>query len=196
MFPMATTVEVMRTFAKRFPTVPPRIYVETLGQAAELVSAGTCSIGLINLAFSDIAAFKSLPLLTIDLIPVVASGHPLATIEGPIQTQILQQHVQLVVTDRSVLTAGRDYGVLSARTWRLADLSAKHAMLVAGIGWGNMPSHTVKGDIAGGRLKVIHPVEFDRRVAKLSMGCVYRADRQLGPAGQWLIRHLSGAIDS
>lgn len=196
MFPMSTTVEVMRAFTKRFPTVPPRIYVETLGEASELVSAGTCAIGLINLAFGNITAFKSLPLLTIDLIPVVASDHPLAIIEGPIQTQILQQHVQLVVTDRSALTAGRDYGVLSARTWRLADLSTKHAMLVAGLGWGNMPSHTVQDDIAGGRLKVIHPVEFDRRVARLSMGCVYRADRQLGPAGQWLIGHLSGAIDS
>jgi hypothetical protein len=45
-------------------------------------------------------------------------------------------------------------------------------------------------------LKVIHPVEFDRRVAKLSMGCVYRANRQLGPAGQCLIPHLPQAIDS
>jgi hypothetical protein len=28
------------------------------------------------------------------------------------------------------------------------------------------------------------------------MGGAYLADRRLGPAGQWMIRHLSGAIGS
>jgi DNA-binding transcriptional LysR family regulator len=46
------------------------------------------------------------------------------------------------------LTAGRDYGVLSGRTWRLADLGAKQSMLLAGLGWGNMPAHLVEADIA------------------------------------------------
>ena len=76
--------------------------------------------------------------------PVVAPDHPLAAIEGPIETHVLHQHVQLVLTDRSALTAGRDYGVLSGRTWRLADLGAKQSMLLAGLGWGNMPAHLVE----------------------------------------------------
>jgi hypothetical protein len=58
-------------------------------------------------------------LLTIDLIPVVAPSHPLAAYDGLIETQALQRHVQLVLTDRSAMTAGRDYGVLSSQTWRL-----------------------------------------------------------------------------
>jgi DNA-binding transcriptional LysR family regulator len=77
-------------------------------------------IGLLQLVFSDIALLKRFPLLTIDLVPVVAPGHPLAEIDGPIETHVLHNHVQLVLTDRSALTAGRDYGVLSGRTWRLA----------------------------------------------------------------------------
>jgi hypothetical protein len=96
---------------------------------------------------------KRFPLLTIDLIPVVAPDHPLAAFEGPIDTHILHEHVQLVLTDRSSLTARRDYGVLSGRAWRLADLGAKHSMLLAGLGWGNMPFHLVQNDVAQGRLK-------------------------------------------
>ncbi len=153
-------------------------------------------IGLLNLIFSDIAVFKSFPLLTLDQIPVVAPGHPLAAIEGPIATHVLHQHVQLVLTDRSALTAGRDYGVLSGRTWRLADLGAKQSMLLAGLGWGNMPTHLVEEDVARERLKVIQPEEFDARVAQIVMGCVSLADHRLGPAGQWMIRHLSGATGS
>jgi len=41
----------------------------------------------------------------------------------------LAKHVQLVLTDRSDLTAGRDFAVASPSTWRLADLSTKYAFL-------------------------------------------------------------------
>src|SRR5882724_5644750 len=194
MFPMRAVVEALRAFTAKFPTVPPRIYVQSLGAAAELVLDGTCMIGLLPLIFSDIALLKRFPLLTIDLIPVVAPTHPLAAIDGPIDTQTLYEHVQLVLTDRSALTAGRDYGVLSGRTWRLADLGAKQSMLLAGLGWGNMPSHLVQDDVAQGRLKVIRPTEFDASVAQLVMCGAYLADHRLGPAGQWMIEHLSTAV--
>lgn len=194
MFPMSAVVETLRVFTAKFPTVPPRIYVQSLGAAAELVLDGTCMIGLLPLFFSDMAPLKRFPLLTVNLIPVVAPEHPLAALDGPIDTQVLQQHVQLVLTDRSSLTAGRDYGVLSGRAWRLADLGAKHSMLLAGLGWGNMPSHLVQNDVARGRLKVIRPVEFDSRVAQLVMCGAYLADHRLGPAGQWMIEHLSAVV--
>jgi DNA-binding transcriptional LysR family regulator len=194
MFPMPAVVEALRAFTAKFPTVPPRIYVQSLGAAAELVLDGTSMIGLLPLIFSDMLLLKRFPLLTIELIPVVAPNHPLAELEGPIDTHVLHRHVQLVLTDRSLLTAGRDYGVLSGRTWRLADLGAKHSMLLAGLGWGNMPSHLVQNDIAQGRLKVIRPTEFDPRVAQLVMCGAYLADHRLGPAGQWMVEHLSAVI--
>jgi DNA-binding transcriptional LysR family regulator len=196
MFPMPAVVKALHAFTAKFPTVPPRVYVQSLGASAELVLDGTCMIGLLQLYFSDIALLKRFPLLTIDLIPVVAPDHPLAALEGPIDTPVLHRHVQLVLTDRSSLTAGRDYGVLSGRAWRLADLGAKHSMLLAGLGWGNMPSHLVQNDIAQGRLKVIRPVEFDSRVAQIVMCGAYLADHRLGPAGQWMIDHLSAVVGS
>jgi DNA-binding transcriptional LysR family regulator len=151
-------------------------------------------IGLLPLIFSDMALLKRFPMFTIDLVPVVAPDHPLAALDGPIDSDVLQRYVQLVLTDRSSLTAGRDHGVLSGRTWRLADLGAKQSMLLAGLGWGNMPSHLVADDIAQGKLKVIQPMEFDPRVAQLVMCGAYLADHRLGPAGQWMIEHLSAVV--
>jgi DNA-binding transcriptional LysR family regulator len=196
MFPMPAVVEALRAFTAKFPTVPPRIHVQSLGTAAELVLDGTCMIGFLPLYFSDMLLLKRFPLLTVELIPVVAPSHPLAALDGPIDVRVLQRHVQLVLTDRSSLTAGRDYGVLSGRTWRLADLGAKQSMLLAGLGWGNMPSHLVQDDIAQGRLKVIRPMEFDSETAQLVMCGAYLADRRLGPAGQWMIEHLTTVIGS
>jgi len=196
MFPMRAVVEALRAFTAKFPTVTPRIYVQSLGAAAELVLDGTCMIGLLPLFFSDMANLKRFPLLTVDLVAVVAPDHPLAALDGPIDRDVLEQHVQLVLTDRSSLTAGRDYGVLSSRTWRLADLGAKHSMLLAGLGWGNMPTHQVQNDLEQGRLKAIRPMKFDSRAAQLPMCGAYLADHRLGPAGQWMVDHLSAVVGS
>ena len=194
MFPMPVVAEALRAFTAQFPSVPPRIYVQSLGAAAELILDGTCMIGFLPLFFSEMSRLRRFPLLTVELVPVVAPDHPLAAIEGPIEADILHRHVQLVLSDRSTATAGRDYGVLSGRTWRLADLGAKQSMLLAGLGWGNMPAHLVADDIANGRLKVIRPREFDARTAQLTMCGASLADHALGPAGQWMVDHLPAAI--
>ena len=191
MFPMPAVVEALRAFTEKFPTVPPRIFVRPLGAAIELILDGTAMIGLVPLFFSDIPSLKRFPLMAIELVPVVAPNHPLAAIEGPIETHELHKHVQLVLTDSSAITAGRDYGVLSGQTWRLADLSAKQSMLLVGLGWGNMPAHLIEDDLARGRLKIIRPAEFDPATAKLMMSGAYLADRRLGPAGRWMIEHLA-----
>ena len=59
---------------------------------------------------------------------------------------------QLELTDRSTLTEGQDFRVFADQTWRLGDLGAKHALLLAGIGWGNMPAAMVRADLQSGRL--------------------------------------------
>lgn len=61
--------------------------------------------------------------------------------------------------------AGRDFGVVSPSTWRIADLSTKHAFLKDSIGWGGMPLHMVEKDIASGSLVVLNvdDVQMARR---------------------------------
>jgi len=75
-----------------------------------------------------------------------------------------RQHVQLVLTDRSELTVGREFGVMSPLTWRLGDLFAKHAFLLKGLGWGGMPLHAVKQDLLEGRLAKLSIEDCRRRV--------------------------------
>ena len=134
MFPIRAVVEALRAFTAKFPTVTPRIYVQSLGAAAELLLDGTCMIGLLPLFFSDMALLKRFPLLIVDLIPVVAPDHPLAALDSPIDPHVLQQHVQLVLTDRSPLTAGRDYGVLSSSDVAPSG-SRREALDAAGWSW-------------------------------------------------------------
>jgi DNA-binding transcriptional LysR family regulator len=100
-----------------------------------------------------------------------------------------RDHIQLVLTDRSPLTQGRDFSVLGTRTWRLADLSAKHALLREGIGWGNMPLPMIEGDlIAGTLVRLILP---DHPGEPYDFDAIYRTDAPPGPAGSWLLRRFA-----
>jgi DNA-binding transcriptional LysR family regulator len=125
----------------------------------------------------------------VKLVPVAAPTHPLAQMQAPIATQAARDHIQLVLTDRSTLTQGRDFGVLSVRSWRLADLGAKHALLLAGTGWGNMPKPMVNEDLKRGRL-----VELKIEMAGepvYPFHTVYRNDAPPGPAAGWLMERLA-----
>ncbi|MDV2453199.1 LysR substrate-binding domain-containing protein [Xanthomonas hortorum] len=72
-------------------------------------------------------------------------------------------------------------------TWHLADLSTKHALLVSGLGWGEMPLHTVDKDLAEGRLVELAVQGLPLGGAQLPMWVIYRS---AGPAGRWMIDRL------
>ncbi|MCC2978405.1 LysR family transcriptional regulator, partial [Sphingomonas sp. PL-96] len=121
---------------------------------------------------------------SVAMVPVAAPDHALARLD-PIPPGAARDYVQLVLSDRSQRTEGRDFAVLSARTWRLADLGAKHALLREGIGWGNMPLPLIQADLIAGTLKRLampdHPGGMYR------FGGIWRRDTPPGPAGAWLL---------
>jgi DNA-binding transcriptional LysR family regulator len=93
-----------------------------------------------------------------------------------------------VLTDRSTLTQGKEFSVISPRTWRLADLGAKHALLLEGIGWGNMPVHAVAEDIRQGRLVTLEPPE--NPPVDYMLHALWRKDSRPGPATSWMLEEF------
>ena len=130
-------------------------------------------------------------LQAIQMLPVVSPLHPLAAVGGPVPKALLSEHVQLVLTDRTDLTQGRDFGVFSSRTWRLADLGAKHAFLRSGLGFGNMPVGMIAADLANGTLIPLIIEDEPAEARTLPMHAAYPAARPPGPAGRWFIDHLA-----
>jgi DNA-binding transcriptional LysR family regulator len=174
---------------KTYPHTPLRLYVEALGGVVKPVLDGTCSIGIIGSLPSVAEELKSEPLVEVPFVTVVSPSHPLAGKRGVIPTAVLTKEVQLVLSDRTTLTEGRNYGVFSALTWRLADLGAKLEFLKSGLGWGHMPLHMVQADIDRGALVKIR-VEGAPREFSMPMRIIYRKDAPPGPAGRTFIAQL------
>ncbi|MFZ9395937.1 MAG: LysR family transcriptional regulator [Erythrobacter sp.] len=186
MVPGEATAPVLREFRRMFPTVALRLNIEALGAVTARLLDGEAQLAVAGPVVSDHPELERQAIGEVELVPVAAPGHPLA---GPaIAPGETRQHLQLVLSDRSPLTEGREFSVLSPLTWRLADLGAKHALLKEGIGWGNMPRYAVRDDLASGRL-----VELDlpeKPGAQYTLSATWRRDARPGPATSWLIDAL------
>jgi DNA-binding transcriptional LysR family regulator len=190
MFPIEAIANAAQQFRLTYPNIPLRLYVEALGAAFTPVLDGRCGLGVVGSLPITPCSLSREPLTSIKLVMVAAHNHPLASFDGMIPRQELLKHVQLVLTDRSDLSAGRELGVISPLTWRLADLFAKHAFLLQGLGWGGMPAHTVEQDVAHGRLKVLSIEDVPADGLPLPMSVVYPSASPPGPAGRWFVRFL------
>jgi len=189
MYPMDALTKAAAHCRKTYPHTSLRLYVEALGGVIKPVLDRHCSIGVIGSLPTVPDELRSEPLLDIPFVTVVSPIHRLAAMRGVVPATTVAKEVQLVLTDRTVLTEGRNFGVVSPLTWRLADLGAKHAFLKASLGWGHMPLHMVKADLDSGALVKIR-VEGSPRDMSLPMRVAFRKDAPPGPAGRAFIAQL------
>ena len=190
MLPAERLAKTLRAFATEFPTVQLRLHVEALGAITAMVLDGTASIGLSGPLFAGVDEIESVSAGAVPLVPVAAPDHPLGRMTR-IAPGAGRDHIQLVLTDRSHFTEGRDFSVVSPKTWRLADLGAKHALLREGIGWGNMPVPMIEPDLVAGTLVRLDMPDHPGGIYRFAG--IWRRGAPPGPAGAWLIDHFARA---
>jgi len=190
LFPIAAITETANEFRERFPGTPLRLFVEALGAAHQRVLDGTASVGVAAALPNAPKSLSTEPLAGVTLVMVAARHHPLSAFKGTIPKSELSKHVQLVLTDRSTLSAGVEFAVVSPSTWRLADLFAKRSFLLHGLGWGRMPVHAIERDLAEGALVRLSIENMPLGGIIVPMSAVYPLASPPGPAGRWFIERL------
>lgn len=187
MFPAQRLAKLLRAFRAYCPTVSLRLHVEALGAVIALVKQGQAGLGVAGPMARDTGGIERISVGSVPLVPVAAPDHPLARLH-PMPPAAGRDHIQLVLSDRSDVSQGQDFGVLSPRTWRLADLGAKHALLREGIGWGNMPLPLIEADLVAGTL-----VRLDMQDdigGTYRFHAIYRPDTPPGPGASWLLEQF------
>ncbi|WP_292658769.1 LysR family transcriptional regulator, partial [Mesorhizobium sp.] len=148
--PSPVLVRVLKAFEAQFPAVTLRLHIGSLGLILDHVVGGQADLGI-----GGLLGETDVNLLRIgffSLVPAAAPDHPLALLPRPVALEDVREHIQLVVSDQSERTRGRDYGVFAYRTWRLTDVRTKHVLMREGLGWGGLPRWLIADDLANGRL--------------------------------------------
>lgn len=185
MFPHSLLTKVLSGFKLEFPSTPLRLHVEALGAVSQTVLDGRCSLGITGTLPFPPPTLSTEHLLSEPLVTVTAPASRLAGLDQPIRLRDITDETQLVLTDRSAITQGTDYGVQGKNIWRLADLGAKHALLHAGLGWGHMPLWMVKDDLAYKRLVAI--ILEGPAAGIMPFQAIYPTNTLPGPAGRWFL---------
>lgn len=184
MLPADRLGRVLRRFATEFPTVQLRLHMEALGAITAMVLDRKAVVGLSGPLSAGVEGIDCRVAGSVPMVPVAAPDHPLGRMSS-IPPGAGRDHIQLVLSDRSRFTEGRDYSVTSPKTWRLADLGAKHALLREGVGWGNMPLPMIEPDLVAGTL--VRLAMPDHAGGTYRFSGIWRRDTPPGPAALWLL---------
>lgn len=188
LFPTDLLMESLRALQATFPCLTVTLLTEGLGATEQRLRDNQARFAIYSILATGSDDLEADFLTHIHMVPVVAAKHPLAEQLGPLTREILEQHIQLVVTDRSSLTQNLKGRIYSTRIWRFADFSTRLEYLLGGFGWCHMPWHMVREDIRAGRLKQLDISQSKGLTMPLHV--VHRRGTHLGPASRWLIADL------
>jgi DNA-binding transcriptional LysR family regulator len=194
MFPPATFTASVAALQNKFPSTMLRVEVES-SAVVDSVLDGRCTVGMVGSWAHVPPALTCQPLLTLRVPLIVSSQHPLATHRGPIPSNLLAEHVQLVHVDHADIAPSQGCVVRSAKLWRLSQLETKLAFLRAGFGYGAIPLHLIEADLQIGALVQITPEDAPLDGYMFSMSTIYRTDSPPGPVGRWFIERLEQEVE-
>src|SRR3546814_7985162 len=149
---MPVLTATWRAFREAFPTVGVRLYSGVMWAVVDLVLRAQVDRAIAGSTLVRHDALVARPIGGHRIGPIAAPGHPLAQAAGPVPLAALREHCQIVVTDLSGHTRGRDFHVHAFDVWRVTDAATKRALILDGLGWGGLASWQVADDLATGRL--------------------------------------------
>jgi DNA-binding transcriptional LysR family regulator len=189
LYPLQQISRAISQVRQHFPSVSVRVRVEPLGGPLEALKQKRCALSvMVGEDFRD-PRIKFDALASITQVAVVAATHPLAKGKAgrPLEALDLADQLQIVLSDPSPISAGRDFGVISPQTCRVNTQDAKHNLILGGVGWGCLPLWLVERDLDQGQLVRLNVSALGRNGGIASEAYVaHRLDEAMGPATRQL----------
>lgn len=187
--PTQTIIESLQALREAYPNLPVTLYTEGMGAAERRVRNRSAALAVCAIFPTAQPELQAYPLMSIPLLPVVSSSHPLATERRPITRDVLQEHVQLVLTD-PYDSSGPSYGIVSSRIWRFVDMGSRLEFLFAGSGWAKFPLHMIDAGLKDGRLVELKIQDTSVAAATVPIFAVHERERKPRIAAQWFMDDL------
>jgi len=182
--PIEPIVSVLNHISTDYPQTRMSMLIESLSGTMERLLDDDADIALTD-SLEPNSSLESLLLTEIDFISVVPSTSPWANQADSITEQDLENETIIVMRDTSHHSKRITKGVLEgAPQWLVNDFSTKQRIICSGKGWGRMPLHLVKEDIAQNRLTMLTSDDFP--TFRVPIHLVRKTHKLTGPVEQML----------
>ncbi|MEL6116922.1 LysR family transcriptional regulator [Photobacterium sp. SP02] len=156
---------VFERFYQAYPTVSIRVFETSLSGAGQLMESGSVSLAIAGRLPKETVLE---PLAEIELLCVCAPSFPLATETQVFQPE-LKRYRQVVIRDSG--NQNVDSGWLgSHQRLTVSSLTAAMASVGQGLGFGWLPVHSIKEQLACGDLVPVDLTKGKSRVVRLQLG--------------------------
>lgn len=180
--PMLPLIPVLQDFALNFTATNLKLAVTHMDQPIQDLLAGETDLAISDLFEWD-ERLHAIPWAKVRLVPVSSPEFTLAKMSQAPSEDELKQFTQIVVSTTPRPEDGRSAALIKgAKRWTVTQFPTKTEMLKATLGWGFMPEHLIKEELASGSLLILpflEPIERDFYICR-------RKSHMLGPAGRYI----------
>ena len=189
MMPNQPVMESLRGLMTEYPELPVSLYTEGMGAAERRIMDQTAHLAIFPLIPQQRQDYVCEPLYRVNLIPVCAADHPLATVKGPISREQFAPHAQLILTD-PIANNNPSFGVIGPKIWRFVDHGKRMDFLLNGFGWAKVPLHLAQPHLDTGRLVELEVTDMAITSPFVPLFAVHLRTRPPGHATRWLLNDL------
>lgn len=183
--PLSLFVPVLQRVQARFPRVRYQLRTERRGGVLEALDDDAADLVVASPEGADRRRLSLRPLCEVRIVAVARFDHPLAAAPSPVPSHLLREHPQVVLRDSGRGEPTTDINVLpGGRHWTVTEVSAKHELIAAGMGWGGLPEHVVADALRCGELVRLDVREFE--VDAIELCTMRRRDRAAGVVAEAL----------
>ncbi len=162
-FDIQQILGALRIIRDEYPATRLTLFVENFTAPLEILEDKEADIALVagGEMFDKIEMTRYEKLCPVSLIPVVSRCSAGQKDASELTKEDLDGATQVVVTDRSRNRDERKYGVLETSVpWRVNDFLTKKQIILSGLGWGRVPLHMIRDELASGDLVSLSSSDF------------------------------------
>ena len=181
--PVAPIISTIRQCKEEFPATRLEVYSENGLGPLDLLENGQASILIIPWV-NNIDNLESMPFMKMRFISVIAADSPVLQEYDVVPKAVMKGYPQVIISGRKSSKAS--YGVLEGGDqWRVNDFQTKKEIIMQGMGWGSLPEHLIKEELAQGLLAPVK-VEGEPDVPNIDLRVVRKEGEPVGPVAQRL----------
>lgn len=151
--PLPELLKLFRKFSERYPSTKLNLGFDILSEAERRVLDREAEMGITHFV-SDSSVLDIIPITYVKMVPVISKD--LLKEKTVTRQEQLLEIEQIVVKDKAG-ARGISFGLLDGgKKWRLSDSNFKREIIIAGMGWGHLPEHTIQQELKDGQLIPLH----------------------------------------
>ncbi|MEP1445238.1 MAG: LysR family transcriptional regulator [Paraglaciecola sp.] len=179
-FPQCYVINLIESIREDYPDMQLRMTTEYHGEAFKNIISDSADLAITPLRGKIEENVELKYISSVRIIPVAAPNSKIAQLLSPVSSLDVLDHTQIVIGEPSKNISELALSkVKGAKTFYVTEMSTKRAMIMSGLGWGELPEHLVEQEIKNGSLVKLN---FDSQLKNFSEHYLVRKmDLEHGP---------------